>query len=129
VYWVDSGGNAVASRSSDFYSETAFERARGEGWLGRARSDGGAPGSGVHRDRCRSGVKEEVEGGTAIGHIGNKHMKESHPEIIACEKRCDDAARALGGDARCTYAQSAKGYPYRLASPPSLTQDCTCLIP
>ena len=78
--------NAVASRSSDFYSETASERARGEGWLGRTRSDGGAPGSGDDRDRCRSGVREEVEGGMAIGHIGNKHMKESHPEILPCKE-------------------------------------------
>lgn len=50
------GGNAMASRSSDFYSETALTRGRSEGWLGRARSDGGAPGSGIDRDRCRVGV-------------------------------------------------------------------------
>lgn len=37
--------------------------------LGRTRSEGGAPGSGVRRGRCRSGVWEEVRLRLAIGHI------------------------------------------------------------
>ena len=129
-----SGDSAVAIRSSDFSSKTAFTRARSGGWLGRAWSDGGAPGSGVDRCRYRRGVGEAVMGGIAIGHIESRGMQKRHRQRFLRKKRCDDAARATRGEGCNANANALTQHQGNLTaaaaalslSPrmPSLTQDC-----